>query len=90
MWGGLFGCLFAVILCLSTDVSWWWVLWSSLIGAFIELAVRVGAGEEVGDAIVSCIDIGTQLSAVGDFSSGGDFGGGGDGGGGDGGGGGGD
>lgn len=82
MYGATFGAFISLLVVLAADdVSWWWLLWGSLLGLLFEILVRVGAGEEVGDALVSSIDF---VSAVSDVGSGiGDFGGGGDSGGGD-------
>lgn len=92
MYGGFFGFVISliVILCAGSEVvSWWWLLWGTLIGFVFEVMARLGCGEEFGDAMCSAIDLGSALSSLGDVGggdSGGDCGGG-DGGGGDGGGG---
>jgi hypothetical protein len=72
MIGGFFGFVFALFLCVAVpEISWWWLLWSSLIGMLIEVSIRLGCGESLGDAMCASIDI---ASSVGDF---GDSGGGG-------------
>jgi hypothetical protein len=81
MYGAMLGGFASLIFILSTDsVSWWWLLWGSLIGLVAEIAVRVGAGGDFADAVVSSIDI---ASTIGDCSGSCDCGdsGGGDGGG---------
>lgn len=39
-------------------LSWWWLLWGSLIGLVIEIAARLG----LGDVVESCADV---FSAIG-------------------------
>lgn len=62
----IIGFILALIFNVSLDdVSAWWLLGGSVIGLVMEFCIRFGTGEEFGDAIISCIDIGNVLSDFG-------------------------
>ncbi len=65
MIGLLLGSLIGLILC-SVDVaeSWWWVLWSGLIGAAFEFFARVWNGADIVTAAFDTIDMCEFLGSI--------------------------
>ncbi len=45
MYGLIFGVITGLILSMTEVTSYWWVLWSALIGLLLEACTRLGCGE---------------------------------------------
>ena len=65
MYGVGLGILVGVVLGWAEVASWWWILWSAIIGGVLELFVRLGAGEELGEAVSNCVTAGIEISNTG-------------------------
>ncbi len=79
MIGGVAGFITALVCVACGDnVSYWWLLWGTLIGLVFELLARVGGGEALGEAVGSAFDVTDALGSFDSSDSGGDCGGGGD------------
>ena len=63
MIGAMFGLVLSLVGTILTDGSWWFVLIGTVVGGLMELAVRLGAGEEFGDALGNAVSLGIALAA---------------------------
>jgi uncharacterized membrane protein YgcG len=75
MFGGIIGFLIGLVLWLTDTADGLWMLWGTLIGILCEVSIRVGAGEELADAIANCTYIAASDSSSGSDYSNGDSGG---------------
>lgn len=82
MYGALIGSVLGGLFCYGMDISYWWVFAGAGLGGLLELAIRVGSGEEFGDALGNLVTAGFDLSgswsssgdsSSSDYSGGGDY-----------------
>lgn len=74
--------LFLGDLIVGHSCAWWWMVVWFFIGVLVEVAVRTGCGDAVGDALETSLSTISVLDGLSDMSGGGSDGGGGCGGGG--------
>lgn len=69
MIGGVLGSIIAALFCWGTGVSFWWTPLGTGLGVLLELAIRVGSGEEFADALGNLVTAGIELSSDGSSST---------------------
>ncbi len=74
MYGAIIGLIVGACFAYFGGLSWWWEFAWFFGGMVVELCARIGAGEELANAVGNSITAGIEFSSSGD-GGGGDWGG---------------